>query len=215
MSKVFLFHKDHPNGKMFDQVYADKHEAELMLEGWVDSPKDFREAQAKAPDFTPEQVRRMGNEDLVSLVKSMGFHVLTNDQLEAEVQKRVSQIVYREQPRAADPTAEVEKDPQVHMPTERELTDTKLRERALPQAPVYNEPEADGGVTHTPEDELQGQQERLSKDVSAEELSLAFEEDAEGLTKSELQRVADYRKLAYTTRMTKDDLIAAIIEAGA
>lgn len=84
MAKVFLFHADHPKGKMFDD-----HQIEALAEqGWVDTPAklDLPE-EDNTPQLTEDQIERVRPEDLVGLVKSMGFKVMTEIELNAEINK--------------------------------------------------------------------------------------------------------------------------------
>ena len=84
MAKVFLFHAECPKGEMFDD-----HQVEALSEqGWVDSPAklDLPE-ENKTPKLTQDQIDRARPDDLVGLVKSMGFKVMTDLELTAEINK--------------------------------------------------------------------------------------------------------------------------------
>lgn len=87
MSKKWLYHEEKcPKGKIFDQNYIKSNEDNLKNEGWVESPAEF-EKKAEAPPLTRERVNQVSPDELVSLVKGMGFIVLTEEQFEAELAK--------------------------------------------------------------------------------------------------------------------------------
>ena len=84
MSKVFLFHQTLPQGQIFDSSEVE----EMQEKGWVDTPTklDLPKEEPKT-GMTEEQAADARPEDLISLITSMGFKVLTDEQLEAELAK--------------------------------------------------------------------------------------------------------------------------------
>ncbi|MEY8239427.1 MAG: hypothetical protein RPT25_03715, partial [Cycloclasticus sp.] len=88
MSKICLYHADHPKGKIFKLNEAQEQFEELKEAGWLDSP-----ARLALQKEEPEPVAATGGaenlhpEDLIGMVKEMGFKVLTEEQLEAEINK--------------------------------------------------------------------------------------------------------------------------------
>ncbi len=88
MSKIFLYHVDHPKGKIFELDKAQDKLEELKEAGWVDSP-----AELDLPKEEPKEVVIAGGaeslhpEALIEMVKELGFKVLTEEQLLAEVTK--------------------------------------------------------------------------------------------------------------------------------
>lgn len=88
MEDIRLYHFHHPNGKMLSVLRTFKSDEELVAEGWTQDPKLATEPEKKIESpLTAEQTERARPEDLVGIVKGMGFNVLTDEQLEAEIVK--------------------------------------------------------------------------------------------------------------------------------
>jgi hypothetical protein len=82
---VFLFNADHPKGEMFT-LTQEQLEAKLE-DGWFDTPARLDLPEDNDTGLTEEQVSNARPEDLVKLVESYGFIVLTPEQLKAEANK--------------------------------------------------------------------------------------------------------------------------------
>lgn len=89
---VFLFNKENPKGEMFNFVGGkDSDEYKAMLEnGWFDTPSRLNLPKDDELDLTIEQATNANPTDLVKLVESFGFIVLTPEQLSAEANKMAS-----------------------------------------------------------------------------------------------------------------------------
>jgi len=85
---ICLFHEDHPKGKVFEKSFAEEKYDEMVEEGWVDTPAALKnQPEKEVPKVSEEQVNNMRPEDLVNMVKGLGFKVLTEEQLKAEIAK--------------------------------------------------------------------------------------------------------------------------------
>jgi len=82
-SMKWLYHKDCPEGQIFDLDKEDRHK--LQDAGWVDTPADFK--KAAAPEITKEVAETLSIEDLIAKIKGEGFLVMTGSELEAEINK--------------------------------------------------------------------------------------------------------------------------------
>ena len=91
-TSIYLFHQDSPKGEMFNfQDGKQSEEYEAMLEkGWVDTPAKLDLPEDSDTGVTQEQATNARPEDLVKLVTSYGFIVLTPEQLKAEANKMAS-----------------------------------------------------------------------------------------------------------------------------
>jgi len=78
--KVFLFHEDAPEGQIFKQDYVRANFSQLELDGWRDTPKDFKKT---APIIEVKKAENASPEQLIDMVKSMGFVVMTPEQFQA------------------------------------------------------------------------------------------------------------------------------------
>ncbi|AUR93149.1 hypothetical protein NVP1184A_10 [Vibrio phage 1.184.A._10N.286.49.A5] len=84
MSKLWMYHANCPKGEIVNLSQAEK----LEQDGWVkspallDLPKEDNTAKMDA-----DQIKRARPEDLVGLVKTMGFKVLSEVEFEAEMNK--------------------------------------------------------------------------------------------------------------------------------
>ncbi len=84
MSKLWMYHANCPKGEIVNQSQAEQ----LEQDGWVkspallDLPKEDNSAKMDA-----DQIERARPEDLVGLVKTMGFKVLSEVEFEAEMNK--------------------------------------------------------------------------------------------------------------------------------
>jgi hypothetical protein len=97
-SSVYLFREDHPTGKIFKFVGgSDSDECRELLEnGWFDTPARL-DLPERSLELTTEQVEKLRPEDLIKMLQSYGFIVLTPEQLTAEVNKLVGAHVDIEQ----------------------------------------------------------------------------------------------------------------------
>lgn len=84
MSKLWMYHANCPKGEIVNLSQAEQ----LEQDGWVkspallDLPKEDNSAKMDA-----DQIERARPEDLVGLVKTMGFKVLSEVEFEAEMNK--------------------------------------------------------------------------------------------------------------------------------
>ncbi len=86
---IYLFHADCPKGEMFKfKGGEDSPEYKAMIEkGWVDSPARLDLPEDNDTGIPMEKAENATPEQLVGLVKSYGFIVLTQEQLKAEAVK--------------------------------------------------------------------------------------------------------------------------------
>lgn len=84
MSKLWMYHANCPKGEIVNLSQAEK----LEQDGWVKSPAllDLPK-EDNAAKMDADQVERARPEDLVGLVKAMGFKVLSEVEFEAEMNK--------------------------------------------------------------------------------------------------------------------------------
>lgn len=87
MSKIYLYHPETPQGKIFDREYVEDNQEDLEAEGWTDTPAGF-DKPAPTVGITKDQASEISPDNLIGLVKNLGFKVLTEEQLEAEIVKR-------------------------------------------------------------------------------------------------------------------------------
>lgn len=85
---IYLFNEEHPRGKMFNLTEAEIEQ--YQEDGWQDSPKGLTLPEDEPPELTEEQVSNSQPGDLVKLVESYGFIVMTPEQLKAEANKMAS-----------------------------------------------------------------------------------------------------------------------------
>ena len=85
MSKVYLYHKDFEEGSICDASEIDK----MLENGWVDTPTKL-ELPDKKPELTvtEEQARKASPDQVIAMIKNLGFLVMTPEEFEAEVNKR-------------------------------------------------------------------------------------------------------------------------------
>lgn len=84
--QIYLFHKDKPAGQLFDREYADSNFEQLIDDGWVDSPASL-EIDADTPVITKEQSQNIGPDELIGLVKHLGYVVMTPVEFDAALEK--------------------------------------------------------------------------------------------------------------------------------
>jgi DNA primase large subunit len=82
---IYLFHENCPKGEMFK--LSDEEVEAKEKEGWVHSPARLKLPEDNDTGMTQEQVTNARPEDLVEMVKSFGFIVLTQEQLKGEANK--------------------------------------------------------------------------------------------------------------------------------
>lgn len=92
MSKVFLFHKDFPQGKMFDANQAEANFDDMVEDGWVDTPAKLDLPKPKPKLITDDAAKEAKPQELVAMVKALGFMVLTEVEFMAEVSKTAHQL---------------------------------------------------------------------------------------------------------------------------
>ena len=90
-SSIYLFNEENPRGEMFN---LSPEEIEQHLEdGWLDSPEGLNLPESDDTGLTTDQVENARPEDLVKLVESYGFVVLTPEQLKAEANKMAETVL--------------------------------------------------------------------------------------------------------------------------
>lgn len=92
MSKVFLFHKDFPQGKMFDANQAEANFDDMVEDGWVDTPAKLDLPKPKPKLASVDAAKEAKPQELVAMVKALGFMVLTEVEFMAEVSKAAHQL---------------------------------------------------------------------------------------------------------------------------
>lgn len=92
MSKVFLFHKDFPQGKMFDANQAEANFDDMVEDGWVDTPAKLDLPKPKPKLASVDAVKEAQPQELVAMVKALGYMVLTEVEFMAEVSKSAHQL---------------------------------------------------------------------------------------------------------------------------
>lgn len=86
---IFLFSKEKPKGEMFS-FYGGKESDEYkekLEEGWVDTPAKLNLPKNLDTGVSIEDAENAKPQDLIKLVESYGFFVLTPEQLKAEAVK--------------------------------------------------------------------------------------------------------------------------------
>lgn len=92
MSKMFLFHKDHPQGKMFPIETVRAKQDEMKEDGWVDSPALLDLPKKKPKLITDDAAKEATPQSLVDMVKALGYMVLTEVEFTAEVSIAAHQL---------------------------------------------------------------------------------------------------------------------------
>lgn len=92
MSKIYLFHKDQPEGKLFDADSIKGKQEEMKKEGWVDTPALLDLPKPKPKAITDEEAKEAKPQELVAMVKALGYMVLTEVEFTAEVSKAAHQL---------------------------------------------------------------------------------------------------------------------------
>jgi len=90
MPRKYKYHQDCPKGEIFD--ISDAEEKELNEAGWVDTPA-LLDLPEEKPEISPEVAESLSPGDLVAKCRELGYIVLTPDELEAEINKAVSEAV--------------------------------------------------------------------------------------------------------------------------
>jgi hypothetical protein len=86
-TRVYLYSQSTPNGRAFLTSEVEK----MRESGWVDSPAKL-DLPKEEKVINPEQVEQMRPDELVNMVKTMGYKVLTDLEFTAEINKAVSKI---------------------------------------------------------------------------------------------------------------------------
>jgi hypothetical protein len=89
---IFLFSKEKPTGEMFNFVggkESDQYQ-EMLENGWVDTPARLNLPKESDVGITIDQAKNADPADLIKLIESFGFFVLTPEQLKAEAVKMAS-----------------------------------------------------------------------------------------------------------------------------
>ncbi len=84
MSKLWMYHANCPKGEIVNLSQAEQ----LEQDGWVKSPALLNlPKEDNSAKMDADQIERARPEDLVGLVKTMGFKVLSEVEFEAEMNK--------------------------------------------------------------------------------------------------------------------------------
>lgn len=87
ITKKWLYKEDCPQGQLFDLTEVDEHE--LEDQGWIGTPAKFKNS---APVVIDKKIAEtLSITDFIAKVKEAGFRVLTKIELEAEINKAVSE----------------------------------------------------------------------------------------------------------------------------
>ena len=190
---IFLFSQEFPKGEMFSLTEEDL-EAKLE-EGWVDTPARLELPEDNDTGITEEKAANARPEDLVELVKSYGFIVLTPEQLKAEANKMAE---------AAFNPANLSD----------EMLEEELKRRIDEDGFVALNLESISDETLVAEAERRGLKQSAQ---GAEELNALidrFQEDPKELNKDELVALGNNGySLGLRSNMKEDTLIAKITEA--
>lgn len=82
IKQIWLYHKEYPNGKLFDLAEADASKDEMLQDGWVDTPAKLTgEYKAKVKQEKKAVIAETSSEDLIAAVESLGYHVLSDAEL--------------------------------------------------------------------------------------------------------------------------------------
>jgi hypothetical protein len=92
MSKIYLFHKDQPEGKAFDVEVVRAKQDKMKKDGWVDTPALLDLPKPKPKAITDEEAKQAKPQELVAMVKALGYMVLTEVEFTAEVSKAAHQL---------------------------------------------------------------------------------------------------------------------------
>lgn len=92
MSKMYLFHKDQPEGKAFDIELVRAKQDEMKESGWVDSPALLDLPKPKPKLITDDAAKEAKPQELVAMVKALGYMVLTEVEFEAQVSIAAHQL---------------------------------------------------------------------------------------------------------------------------
>lgn len=89
---VYLFSKKQPQGEMFNLIGGkDSEEYKSMLDGeWFDTPSKLNLPKENKTGVTLKQAEDADPMQLIKLIESMGFIVMTQDQMKAEALKMAS-----------------------------------------------------------------------------------------------------------------------------
>lgn len=109
MSKMFLFHKEHPQGKMFDKETVRAKQDEMKESGWVDSPSLLDLPKPKPKLASVDAAKEAKPEELVAMVKALGYMVLT----EVEFESKVSIAAHQLHIDASEPTTAAAQEPKL------------------------------------------------------------------------------------------------------
>lgn len=190
---VFLFSQECPKGEMFS-LTEEQLEAKLE-DGWFDTPAHLDLPEDSDTGIDQEQAKNARPEDLVELVKSYGFIVLTPEQLKAEANKMAE---------AAFNPANLSD----------EMLEEELKRRIEEDGFVALNLESISDETLIAEAERRGLKQ---SDQGAEELNALidrFQEDPKDLNKDELVALGNNGySLGLRSNMKEDTLIAKITEA--
>ena len=89
MSKMFMYHKEKaPEGFMFDVKEVEDNKEAMEAEGWVDTPKGFN-LPPKMVEISEKKSKTLKPDELIGLVRGMGFLVMSKEEFEAEKVKAV------------------------------------------------------------------------------------------------------------------------------
>ena len=92
VKQIWLYHKNEPNGKIFNLDEADEKMEEMLADGWVDTPAKLKDDYQ--PTVTEKAVMAtMSKKQVVAKAESLGFHVLTDDELKEIIKKELAKVM--------------------------------------------------------------------------------------------------------------------------
>ena len=199
--RVYLFHKDTPQGEIFS--FFDGRESEeykAMLEkGYVDTPTKLNLPKNNDVGITVKQAENADPTHLKIMLEKIGFIVMTPDQMKAEVNKVIGAVI---------DIKEFTDEALLNEAVRRGLKDGEYIEDE-----VVDEADSIINTSNMTKEELAGI--NAGSEESKESILLSeFKEDPVSLNKDELVYLGNTMfKLGLRMSMLEDTLIAKIKEA--
>tara|TARA_R110001599_G_scaffold25958_3_gene92053 strand:- start:34 stop:681 length:648 start_codon:yes stop_codon:yes gene_type:complete len=199
--RIFLFHKDIPQGEIFSFVGGkESDEYKAMLEkGYVDTPAKLDLPKDNSVGITVEQAENANPTHLKIMLEKIGFIVMTPDQMKAEVNKVINSVI---------DIKEFTDEALLNEAVRRGLKDGEYIEDE-----IIDETEGMINTSNMNKEELAAL--NVSDQPSKEEVLLSeFNVAPKSLTKEELVFLGNGMfKLGLRSSMLEDTLIAKITEA--
>lgn len=204
LKSIFLFHPDLPTGEMFN---LDEEGLERKLkDGWVDTPAKLDLPKNNELPITEEQAKQASPEELIQLLKDIGFIVLTEEQLIAEANKMAS---------VALDIGKFSDEALLDEFLRRDFTEEQVEEahkRASQAGPSEDEKPADNENPEDSDKENPGDIPDPGNDLK-KQLFDRFQENPEALTKEELIMLGSDYDLSLRMNMLESTMIEKINSA--